>query len=305
MMMRSILYLAIAAAPVLAGCAPPLHIDRIEPASCNIGDVVALQGVGFGDVQGASTIRFQPGETAEVLSWSSSEVLVVVPQGTVFGSARVTANILEDELPRIDTARLQVEADPILYRILAFGNSITSGVSTAHGGYTHYLEEYLDAEVGSTVVINAGEGGEITAEGLSRFESTLTKWNDVEFVLILEGSNDVTDDSGAGPLESIVGNLRSMIQIARDIHYKEVVIGTLLPRLHYTDDQMTPTTLDLVDAIRDLAVEEDVPLADHYLYFTELPGWEALFHDTLHPNDQGDEALADSWVDGALTDLLP
>ncbi len=301
----SILHLGLALIALLTGCAPQLQIENIEPDSCNVGDIVAIQGYGFGFTQGASTIRFQPGVTAQVVSWSPSEVLVVVPEGTILDTAKITASVLGDDWPRYDTAYLKVEADPILYRMLAFGDSITSGVSTAHGGYTYHLEAFLDAEAGSTVVINAGKGGEFTAGGLARFESTLTKWNDIEFVLLLEGTNDVTDGSVGGVLESIVSNLREMIRIARDDYLLEVVIGTLPPRLHYADDQDSPTTLELVEEIRDLAVEEGVLLADHYLYFTGLPEWETLYYDTVHPNNQGYQALADSWVEGALEYLLP
>ncbi len=282
-----------------------MEILAIEPDSSNVGDIVAIQGHGFGSEQGASTIIFQYGQTAEILSWGDSEITVVVPAGVPFGNVMLTAIILEGDLPRFDTGYLLVDHDPIQYRMLAFGDSITSGVSTPNGGYTYYLESLLDAEVGSTVVINAGNGGELTADGLARFESTLTKWNDVQFVLLMEGSNDVTDSSGAGPLESIINNLRGMIQIARDGYAREVVLGTILPRLTYESDQASPTTLELVQAIRDLATEENVPLADHYQYFTEMAEWEALFFDTLHPNDQGYEALADSWVQGALEHLLP
>lgn len=297
--------LLLACAGALGGCLPPVEIVTIEPDSSNVGDIVAIQGYGFGPVQGASTILFQHGDTAEVLSWNDSEIMIIVPTGTPSGNVGVTANILMGELSQFDTAYLLVEATPIQYRMLAFGDSITSGESTTNGGYTYYLENTLDAEVGSTVVINAGKVGELTSDGLARFDSALTKWNDVEFVLLMEGTNDVSDSSGAGPLESIISNLRGMIEIARDDHAMEVVLGTIPPRLNDFDDQASPTTLELVEGIRDLATEESIPLADHYQYFTDMTEWETLFFDAIHPNDQGYEALADSWMQGALEQLLP
>ena len=289
----------------LAGCLPQMEIENIEPDSSNVGDIVVIQGYGFGPGQGASTVLFPSGRTAGILSWSNFEIAAVVPQGVPFGQLRVTVNMMEADVPQFDSSLLLVEADPIQYRILAFGDSITSGVGTPFGGYTYYLENVLDTQEGSTVVINAGEGAELTSEGLERFESTLTKWNDLQTVLLLEGTNDVTDLSGAGPLESIVGHLRDMIHIARDDHGLQLVLGTLLPRVDSIGDQESPTTNELVVAIRDLAVEEDVLLADHYQYFVEMEQWENYFLDTLHPNDQGYQALADSWVQGALESLFP
>jgi lysophospholipase L1-like esterase len=289
----------------LAGCSPQMQIERIEPDSSNVGDIVVIQGYGFGPDQGASTVLFPSGQTAEILAWNNFEIAAIVPQGVPFGYLGVTVNVMEPDLPRFDSSLLLVEADPIQYRILAFGDSITLGVGTAYGGYTYYLENRLDAEEGSTVVINAGVGAELTFEGLERFESTLTKWNDLQTVLLLEGTNDVTDSSGAGPVDSIVSNLREMISIARDDHGLQVVLGTLLPRLSYSGDVESPTTSELVVALRDLAVEEDVLLADHYQNFVEMAQWEDYFTDTLHPNDQGYQALADSWVQGALEYLFP
>lgn len=198
-----------------------------------------------------------------------------------------------------------IQGSLIRYRILAFGDSITAGNGTSYGGYTYYLEDLLNVEEGRTVVINAGVSGELTWEGLGRFESTLRKWNHPQTVLLLEGTNDVTDSSGAGPLGSIVGNLREMIHIARDDHALQVVLGTVLPRRDNGTDLESPTTSELAAAIRDLAEEEDVLLADHYQNFLELRQWEIYFSDALHPNHLGYQVLADSWYNGMLEYLFP
>jgi lysophospholipase L1-like esterase len=288
----------------LAGCAPEMKIENIEPASSNVGDVVVLQGYGFGPQQGDSRVLFDFAHAAQIVSWSDTEIVLRVPEGVPFGHVYVTAYVTADGAPRFDTGSVLVEADPIVFRILAFGDSITAGVSTSYGGYTYYLEAMLDAEKSSTVVVNGGVGGELTSDGLSRFTSTLTKWNDIVFVLLMEGSNDVTDSSGVGPLASIVHNLRQMIQIARDDYGKQVVLGTVLPRRSYENDQESPTTYELVESLRALASDENVPLADHYHYFTEMEDWQDYFFDSLHPNDQGYQVLADSWYLGALESIL-
>jgi lysophospholipase L1-like esterase len=303
--LRNALLFMLAVSAGLPGCSPQMKIEKIEPDSCNVGDIVVIQGFGFGRDRGASTVIIHASQDPAILSWSDSEIAVVVPEAVPFASVKVTVRVEVGGLPLIDTRYLTVEPDPILYRMLAFGDSITAGVSTPYGGYTYHLEALLDAQKGSTVVINAGVGGEITSEGLNRFESTLTKWNDIQYVLLLEGANDVTDSSGAGPLESIVSRLRDMIRIARDDYAREVILGTLLPRLSYENDREPPSTVELVEGIRDLAVEENVLLGDHYSYFTGIEGWEAYFSDAMHPNHHGYQVLADSWFQGVLEDLLP
>jgi lysophospholipase L1-like esterase len=282
-----------------------MEVENIEPDSSNVGDIVVIQGYGFGPVQGASTVLFSSGQTPDILSWSDSEIGLIVPEGVPFDYLSLKVTMMEGDLPRFDTGLLLVEAEAIQYRILAFGDSLTSGVGTAYGGYTYYLEDRLDTEEGSTVVINAGVGAELTSEGLERFESTLTKWNDVQTVLLMEGTNDVTDSTGGPVLDSIISNLTDMIHIARDDYGLQLVLGTIPPRLDSIGDQESPTTTELVAAIRDLAVEENVLLADHYQNFVDMEQWESYFSDTLHPTDQGYEILADSWVQDALEVLFP
>jgi len=78
--------------------------------------------------------------------------------------------------------RFTVEQEPFTHRILAFGDSLTKGSPTNYGGYPYYLDQFLDKEKGSSLVTNAGLAGETTAGGLKRFESYLTKWNDIQYV---------------------------------------------------------------------------------------------------------------------------
>lgn len=304
MQLRTICWLILVCSTELAGCALEMEIENVEPGSANVGDVVAVQGYGFGSQQGSSLVLFEFTQAAPVLSWSDSEILITVPEGVPFGNVLMTVKAVGAGASRFYTSPFSVEAAPILHRILAFGDSITTGVSTPYGGYTYFLEGTLDAEKGSTALINGGVGGETTTEGLARFEATLTKWNDIGVVLLMEGTNDVTDASGADPLASIVDNLRQMIRIARDDYAQEVVLGTILPRLDDEGDQQSPTTYELVEAIRMLAVEENVPLADHYENFIGLEDWQGYFFDSLHPNDLGYQVLADSWYQGVLESLL-
>jgi len=42
----------------ISACLPPVEIQNVEPDSLNMGDLVAIQGQGFGDVRGDSRVLF-------------------------------------------------------------------------------------------------------------------------------------------------------------------------------------------------------------------------------------------------------
>lgn len=282
----------------LFGCTPA--IEKIEPGYSNIGDIVVIQGYGFGYDQGSSTILFGSVEATEILHWGQWEIVVRVPEGTPFGDCWVTVHAQET----VFSCGFTVEQEPIMHRILAFGDSLTNGSPTHYGGYTYYLDQLLDQEKGSSVVINAGVNGEITEEGLNRFESYITRWNDIQYILLMEGTNDVWDYKDRS-LSSAVENLAEMIHIARDDYGLTVFLGTIPPRGSYVGEQESPTTYELVEAIRELAEHEDVELADHYEHFTSLKSWQNYFCDTVHLNDEGYNILTHSWYREVLEDALP
>ena len=293
----------------ISACSPSVEIQNVEPDSLNIGDLVAIQGLGFGYVRGDSRVFFYGAEATEIVYWNNFEILARAPEGIPFGQIPISVEVTNQGLA---TAFVTVEEESILNRILAFGDSLTLGFPyvsplgfpTSDGGYPYYLEELLDTGKGPSVVINGGVPGEITSDGLQRLESSLTRWNDVEYVLLMEGANDVFDAQGIS-LEAIISNLRNMIQIARDNYGMTVVLGTIPPRPYWGNDMEPPTTEELVVAMRTLAAEEGIALVDQYAYLLQMENWESYFVDGLHLNYEGYSVLADSWYHGALDIILP
>jgi len=72
---------------------------------------------------------------------------------------------------------------------------------------------------------------------------------------------------------------------------------------------LTPDTSQAKDiagvnqAIRQLAEEKDIVLADHHA--AVHPIWHTLTVDGLHPNHAGYQALAEIWYDALLKHLAP
>ena len=102
-------------------------------------------------------------------------------------------------------------------RILAFGDSLTSGV----GVESRYSYPSVLAELTGLEVINAGVSGETTAEGLARLGRELDRAAPALLILI-EGGNDILRNSSTSALKE---NLRAMIELARDRQVPVVLIG--------------------------------------------------------------------------------
>jgi hypothetical protein len=56
------------------------------------GDSLTIRGSAFGKTQGTSTVRFPPGVTATVTSWSATEIVCTVPGGASAGDVTVTTS---------------------------------------------------------------------------------------------------------------------------------------------------------------------------------------------------------------------
>ncbi len=174
--------------------------------------------------------------------------------------------------------------DPNKY--LAFGDSITEGCPYGpSGGYPIRLQRLLG---GGAVVVNAGVGGEITPQGVKRYESVLHN-NKPGFVLILEGSNDATHFPK--DVDTTINNLRFMVEKAKE-NATIPIIGTIPPM--FGMHKWWELDVETRNArIRELAQEEDIVLAD---IFEAMKGREDLFiWDGLHPNEEGYQLMAQVW----------
>lgn len=211
-----------------------------------------------------------------------------------------------DELQHESQKVIQAPEDAIpagRVRILAFGDSITEGKMVSPdksqveitSGYIDFLEEEYSQRIRPVLVIQSGIGGETTIEGLVRLQAVLQQYPDIEFVLILEGTNDIFNP-GFLP-ETVAENLGQMADMVRQAG-SIPVLSTLLPR--FDSDVIRRIRAESISkAILPTARLRGATICDFQALFPKDPN---LFSDLrLHPNLEGYELMADYWILALVT----
>jgi lysophospholipase L1-like esterase len=201
---------------------------------------------------------------------------------------------------------VDVSGGPARSSVLAFGDSITDGVSAtkdADNRYPDQLAERLAASGRPVGVLNSGIAGNRVLEdtdccgegALSRFGRDLLDHPEARAVIVMEGLNDLgfnPDVTGAQLIEAH----RELIEVAHQ-HGRRIIGGTLTPmKGSILDSPHGETVRDEVNAwIRhnaeyDAVVDFEAVLADPADPDTLRAEYDA--GDALHPNDAGFEAMA-------------
>lgn len=175
-------------------------------------------------------------------------------------------------------------------RILAFGDSLTLGITTTGDRtfsvsrpYPTILGDLLRTLNRESSTLNVGVGGEVTMLGVSRFPGAMAG-SGANVVLILEGINDVRR---LLPADLIVANLRSMVRTAK-AQGVVAIIGTI-PRERLSPGNPTGPLIDEVNGqIRAMAAQEGIPVADFFAGLTDT----LISEDGFHPTQAGYEVMA-------------
>jgi len=183
---------------------------------------------------------------------------------------------------------------------LGYGDSITDGEGSSDGtGYTLMLENRLGPHLGRAQVQEWGRPGDSSIENAEVATKTL-RWFDPAYTLILLGTNDWHDSrcQDQGPLDCFtIEALRSIILDVKN-HQSLPILGTLPP----VNPALAPSGRnDWVDemngAIRNLAREQGVPVAEINAMFKAQGSLPPLFVDDVHPSDLGYDVLAQAWFE--------
>jgi acyl-CoA thioesterase I len=206
-------------------------------------------------------------------------------------------------------------------RFLAFGDSITAGVTATCARVTPFMTfaetmrmlpraaddpwaypNVLQAQLRSRytaqtpIVLNRGNPGEELADGVTRLPGVLTA-DLPQVVLLQEGANDV--NQGHSP-STMAGSLRSMVREARG-RGMQAFVGNLLPQRPlgvggscrgFGADGVVAAN----DQIRAMAASEGVPLVDLFQAFGAAPG-DLIGPDGLHPTEAGYAKIAAAFFD--------
>jgi len=160
--------------------------------------------------------------------------------------------------------------------ILAFGDSITSGVGAPPGSsYPEILESLIKRKV-----IKSGIPGETSGEGLVRLPSELATHRP-KLVLLCLGGNDLLRRMD---LEKTAGNVSRMVQMIRNSGAEVVIIGVPKPGL----------VLSTARFYKTISEDMRVPLEGSLL--ADILGDSKLRADPIHPNAEGYRFLAEGIV---------
>jgi lysophospholipase L1-like esterase len=190
--------------------------------------------------------------------------------------------------------------------VLAFGDSITDGVSStkdANNRYPDQLAERLVAAGRPVGVLNAGISGNRVLEdtdccgdsALSRFGRELLDHPEARTVIVMEGLNDLGFNPDVTSAQLIKAH-RELIRVAHQ-HGRRIIGGTLPPmKGSMLDSPRGEIVRDEVNrwirgsAQYDAVVDFDRVLADPSDPDTLRAEYNA--GDALHPNDAGLQAMA-------------
>lgn len=200
-------------------------------------------------------------------------------------------------------------------KYIAFGDSVTEADGfddpgrpcPEECGYPARLEDLLNAAGMSSLVVNSGNGGESTAEGLSRLDAVLAQEGG-DVLLLMEGTNDVHHFISP---ETIAFNLGEMARRAA-LRGLETIHATLLPRVPDANvDPGNEATQRVAWLVRELAYLRDRDLADPFEVFLNRENAFAELYYTGsdpvgHPNAAGFDLLAGIFFDVIRgTDSVP
>jgi lysophospholipase L1-like esterase len=206
-------------------------------------------------------------------------------------------------------------------RIVAFGDSITLGVRTdgtlrEEQAWRAVLSKRLNAAGGGPwEIINAGIGGNTTADGIKRFEADALA-NKPDIVTLMFGVNDAAMLSFPdfrpipGPrvalaeyrknLTEMIARVRSVALVASNQWHPRVMLMTPCPMGNkYFNKHLEPykshdknyVLRSYAQAVREIAAELGVELVDVWTRFLQ-EGMNELLPDGVHPNPRGHEVIA-------------
>jgi len=164
-------------------------------------------------------------------------------------------------------------------RVVYFGDSITESWGTVHPDF------FNDKNY-----INRGISGQTTPQMLLRFRPDVIELQP-EIVVILAGTNDIAGNTGPTTLETILGNLISMCELAK-VNKIKVVLCSVLPAYDYPWKKgLEPAAkIEALNAmIIKYAKANNITYVDYYSAMVdERKGLKSIYsEDGVHPNKEG------------------
>jgi acetyl esterase/lipase/lysophospholipase L1-like esterase len=194
-----------------------------------------------------------------------------------------------------DNERLKTSFSPNEKRVVFMGNSITIG--------WRFIDSAFFAR---RPYINRGISGQTTPQMLLRFRPDVIDLKPA-VVVILAGTNDIAGNTGPETLETIMGNIASMAELAK-AHKIKVVLSSILPAFDYPwRPGLHPAEkiVTLNSMIKEYAAKNGCVYLDYFSAMADerkgLPA--SLSPDGVHPNLAGYKIM-EPLVEKAIKEAL-
>lgn len=193
-------------------------------------------------------------------------------------------------------------------RVLIFGDSITQGFWDVEGGWVARIRKSYDQKAvddddyDQPTIFNLGVSGNSSDDVLARLEDE-TKVRDTEelaFVFAI-GVNDARTKAGANYSDTnrYKQNLINIVELAKQYSNKILFVG-LTPCVEERSDPVswgdtgyTNTRIkEFDDTLRQFCEDNQIPFVEVYEPFTKAEAETELLPDSLHPNDEGHQLIA-------------
>jgi len=172
---------------------------------------------------------------------------------------------------RLQIHTAKIDKDSV---VLAFGDSLTYGKGAPNKkSYPSQLERLIKRKV-----VNAGQSGELSKEGLKRLPSLLSKYKP-SLVILCHGGNDLIQQKSKLKLKE---NLSKMIGLIKQSGAQVLLVGIA----NFKFIRFTPERL-----YQELAEQEHVLYEGEVL--SQIENNKNLKSDRIHPNEKGYALMAE------------
>ena len=142
--------------------------------------------------------------------------------------------------------------------------------------------------------IDRGISGQTTSQMLIRFRPDVINLHP-DVVVILAGVNDVAGNTGPTTPEKIIGNIKSMVELAKANAIKVILCAVLPANDFYwrPNDKAAETIIHLNQLIHSYAKQHHIPYVDYHAAMADakngLP--KEFSNDGVHPNLKGYQTM--------------
>jgi lysophospholipase L1-like esterase len=194
-------------------------------------------------------------------------------------------------------------------RVLIFGDSITQGFWDIEGGWVARLRKAYDQKAVVTddydqpTIFNLGVSGDSSGDVLARFENeTKVRASEELAFVIAIGTNDSRIKAGTNYSDSnrYKQNINEIFSLAKHYSDKILFVG-LTPCVEersnpvsWGDTGYTNGRIKEFDnTLREFCNENQIPFVEVFEPFAKAEAKAELLPDSLHPNDEGHQLIAD------------